>query len=49
MFHDLDTTDMIQNDIHDSYDNFGFDDKVVDDVLLCNIDEEQSNMFDNQS
>ena len=38
---------IIQNDLHDSNDNFGFDDEVSVDVSLCKIDEDQSITFDN--
>ena len=44
-FHDSDTTDMIQIDLHTSYDNSEFDVNLSEDRIF---DEDQSIMFDTE-
>ena len=46
LFHDSDTTDLVQNGLYTSYDNSEFIDNAVDDDPFCNIDVDQSTMFD---
>ena len=43
---DHDTTDMIQKDPYTSYDSFDFHDNVFHDDPFCNIDDDQSILFD---
>ena len=48
IFHDFDSTDMIQNVLYTSYNNSGFDDKIFDDDLFCNDDDDQSITIGNE-
>ena len=46
--HASDTSDMIQIDLYTSYDSSKVDDNVFVDDPFCNIDDDQSIMFDNE-
>ena len=48
LFHGSDTTDIIQNVLNTSNDNSDFDDNTFDDEPFCNIEDDQSNIFDNE-
>ena len=40
--HDLDTTALVQTILHTLYDNSHFDDKIFEDDIFCDIDDDQS-------